>query len=348
MKNEESSNKDRIKSLRVKCDDMKRAKAEFDLTRKKIEETFARKEKSMKNELSKRDTEIENLKNKISSMSNSSFNNTGKDLTQGTSFTIVNDHAIKNDLKSNSGLYSGARQDFQELTHSTDKQTYDKVREENTLLRDALKELQDMMTEVAEHRQTIIQKNYRTDQDIQTPVILKELKAELFNLNGSSLSSSTLAEMRNNIIKFKEYMKKLDELSISGTGQDNIRIPFQGIEQIPKTSIQAENLINFKNVLENYKYMVDTQDSLIKKAIKQNQTRTKNQFKNFASKTLFDNDMIENARDFINKQKSSSDQDMHLADKAKRMLFEVQTRIAKEKQNYDVSFFIDVRCLTSF
>ena len=61
-------------------------------------------------------------------------------------------------------------------------------------------------------------------------------------------------------------------------------------------------MFNFKDVLENYKFLVNEQDGLIKKAIKQNQTRMKSQYKIHGSKTLLNSNMVENVRDFINKQ----------------------------------------------
>jgi hypothetical protein len=208
--------------------------------KKKIEEIYLKKERSLKNELGKRDSEIENLKAKINSLSSTAQNpkNTRSDLSK-SNFTVINDHVIKSELEKKNGLYSGAKQDFNEFTQNEYTEGFNNLQKENTLLREALRDLQTMISEVAEHRHQIVNKAYRKDFDMQTPPILKELKAELFNLNGSSLSSSTLTEMRDNISKFKLYMQKLDTLSIPGTGSDatGARVPFQGLEQIPKSSV---------------------------------------------------------------------------------------------------------------
>ena len=101
----------------------------------------------------------------------------------------------------------------------------------------------------------------------------------------------------------------MDTLSIPGSSGDGdgSRVPFQGLEQIPKSSVQVENLINFKDMIENYKFLVSEQDGLLQKAIRQNHARIKSQFKLHGSKTLLNSDMVENVRDFINKQNQVQD-----------------------------------------
>lgn len=197
-----------------------------------------------------------------------------------------------------------------------------------------------MLNEVAEHRQTIVSQVYKKGCDIQCPAILKELKNELFNLNGSALSTSTLTKIKDNIVQFKNFMQKLDDMSICGTGaqsENSHRIPFQGLEQIPQSSIQAENLVSFKDVLENYKYMVNTQNKLIKKAINQNKNRLKKQIKNNAANPILANNNIENVRDYINRLKDQEAKDEKNSQQAQKLLMVVQDRIQKEKANYEVS-----------
>lgn len=158
---------------------------------------------------------------------------------------MINDHAIKGDLsQEQSVLYSGASKDFFNFTQENEQKSYDAVREENGLLRDALVDLQQMVVEVAEHRHQIVSSLYDKQYEVDTPAVLKELKSELFNLTGSSLGRRTLTEIRDNISKFKEYMAKLDNLSIIGTNPNlGNQLKSSGLEQIPSTCIQAENLV---------------------------------------------------------------------------------------------------------
>lgn len=145
MKQNETNMKDQIRKLKRKIEDLKKSKEEVDRSRKQFENTFKKKEKSLTTELHKKDSEIETLKSKISAISNSSnggsFNNTsGKALIKGTEFTVINDHAIKNEFKK-MGLYSGASKDFLKFTQTTEQKSYDNLKEENKSLRDALREL---------------------------------------------------------------------------------------------------------------------------------------------------------------------------------------------------------------
>lgn len=213
--------------------------------------SFNTKIKKMATEMKKKDSNIKSLQDLVTQFQTK----------EAKGVTIVaNSLEITSDLKDKSpNFYTSASGDFVKMLTQNERSAFDTLKSENEMLRTALKELQKMMIDVIETRKTISKQNFQ-NLDIGENSSLKEIKDELFNIQGTPMSTNTLMEIRNNITKFKNFFKKFDEVKMKSFNLENI-----DLSNI--SSKDQKNLIALKDMIKNSQYVNEQQENLIKNAI---------------------------------------------------------------------------------
>lgn len=209
--------------------------------------------KKQTNELNKKDKLIKNLQNMVEGYQ--------KKQTKGMAVGVANSMEITSSLQKNGpSLYTSAAGDFVNMMSANNKSAFDKLKEENNILRTALQELQKMMIEVIETRKSISKQNLQ-NLDLDPSSEVKDIKEELFNIQGTPLSTNTLLDIRNNITKFKSFLKKCDDKRTKGLNLENMDL--SNLSQKEQINLNA-----LKNMIMNAKYVTENQENLIKRSIK--------------------------------------------------------------------------------
>lgn len=162
-------------------------------------------------------------------------------------------------------IYSTATDDFVKMISENDKKSFDRLKKENFMLRTALKELQNMMVDVVNMRKEISKQRLESvefDEDLN----FRHVKDELFNIQGTPLSTNTLMDIRNNITKFKSFCQKFDEMKLKVFQNSENLSEFQNFSNLPKSDQISMNALI--DMVKNSSYVMEKQEELLKRAVK--------------------------------------------------------------------------------
>ena len=179
---------------------------QFKLERNEIlreKNTYISKEKQFLADLRKKDNSIKMLQDRLNELQSKKSKNKNP-------ISRINSIEITGEImKRGPKFYSDASAEFLKMCQRSEEYNFQKVQKENGILREALKELQNMMVEIVKVRKAIFERN-TTDLRNDDNHVLTEMKNELFNLQTQPLTTSTLEEMKENVKKFKVFMNKMD------------------------------------------------------------------------------------------------------------------------------------------
>ena len=276
LEDEKESKRDKIKQLENKILSQRQI---INREREKMEKektAFQNKEKQFLNALKKKQGMIKGLQDKLDR-----FGDARNSMNFGSARSSPKDSIVINDaekisavMKSGPTIYSEASGDFMKLLSDKQISLFDKLKKENGVLRSALKELQGMMFDIVEFRKLQFgagaSSEYSDYEDsVDQAGELKELKGELFNTQGTPMTAHTLMEVRDNVKKFKTFLDKTKAITSQEAqefGEDLARLSTNVVD-----ATDFKNFGHFTNLLKNYKYVLTTQDNLLKKSIDKSQ-----------------------------------------------------------------------------
>jgi len=207
LENDIMSLRSELKTYGSRIEEQKKrsAKTLSDLTREKA--SFDNKEKQFLAEIRKKDSTIKLLQDRLQSYQLK----TQKKAVQ----PIINSIEVTGEiLKSGPSFYTSSTGDFLKMINETDSSNFEKLRKDNHQLREALFELQSMMTEIVNIRKAVLERSLGGI-SYEENHFLTELKQELFNASGITMGKSTLLELRENTKRFKSFMDKLDSFKFN-------------------------------------------------------------------------------------------------------------------------------------
>jgi len=297
--------------------------AEFE--REKL--TFANKEKKFMNENRKKDAKLTNLRDKFIALQEKQ--------KQGNAMILNKYEKIGNlsisDSSKNS-IYSSAQNDFMTLVAKTEDGSFLKIKNENEILRKALKELQGMMTEVVETRRQMIEKNLGECDFDEENENISRIKEELFNIKGIPLSTNTLIEVRENIKKFRQFMEDLDVIKLKNINQES------ALGQIS----EKQSLEQYSDLIKNFKYIINNQNSLLKKAIDTKKKKLDLGHMGIKEKLNNSEQNVSSIHEKLKELQRRHTENGNTFEKARKMMNDTMGKLEREKEIFDVKYFFSI------
>jgi len=254
--------------------------AEFE--REKL--TFANKEKKFMNENRKKDAKLTNLRDKFIALQEKQ--------KQGNAMILNKYEKIGNlsisDSSKNS-IYSSAQNDFMTLVAKTEDGSFLKIKNENEILRKALKELQGMMTEVVETRRQMIEKN------------LGECDFDEENENISSNQESALGQIS-----------------------------------------EKQSLEQYSDLIKNFKYIINNQNSLLKKAIDTKKKKLDLGHMGIKEKLNNSEQNVSSIHEKLKELQRRHTENGNTFEKARKMMNDTMGKLEREKEIFDVKYFFSI------
>lgn len=169
--------------------------------------TWENKYKQFNNELRKKD----NVLKKYSEISSAS---TPKDAHIINSVEIIGDLSRQGSQKVYGGAevnysYTKPFAEFMSFCNEKTREEFDIIRKENDTLREQLSEVNLMMDEIVKVRKSILERKINDNEQYDNQIMV-QIKNELLNLKESDLESSSLAVLKDNMRKFRDFIDKVD------------------------------------------------------------------------------------------------------------------------------------------
>lgn len=171
-------------------------------------------------------------------------------------------------------------------------------------MRESLMDIQTALSEIMKTRHELLisqfGENTEEAMDIENstePLI--ELRKELLNLSLDVTKNETLTIVKENVQRFRKFMDKLDSF--------NFKIPVEKAFQFEADADidEIRNINKLKDLLKNYKYVVESQDILINKAVQNgSKIKTENHEATQVRMKLLDSEGMKRAKEFLNKQRA--------------------------------------------
>ena len=324
LEKEVKSYKGNVKKLEKKIQDQRKIvqSEKNEMEREKL--MYANKEKKYQNEARKREKKVEMLKEKLISLQEKQ--------KQGNA-VVMNKYEKKGtmDAKNSSGsIYTSAQTDFLELVANTDNKSFEKIKDENQILRTALRELQGMMKEVIKSRKEVIEKNLG-DLELEEEDDVTSIREELFNLKGVPLTTGTLIEVRENIKKFRQFMEDLDVFKLKNMNSSN------NITGLPG---EKKSLDQYSDLIKNFKYVLNNQNSLLKKALETRSKKLDLGPLSIRDKLSTYQENYERVKITLEKMKAGEMENIASYEKARKLMNETNERIERERKILDVKFLV--------
>ena len=93
------------------------------------------------------------------------------------------------------------------------REQFEALRKENDSMREQLAEMNQMMDDIVKVRKAIIERKLiDSDQSEETSIIV-QIRQELMNLRDSDMEISSIATLKENMRKFKEFMERVDSFN---------------------------------------------------------------------------------------------------------------------------------------
>ena len=268
-----------------------------DLTRET--KNWQTKEHQFVNELRKKEIMVQSIQDRMRHLTDKENSNNCKNSLELSQVLI----------KNGPNFYDGnANSEFTQLIGQNNQSVQAKLKGENRLMREALVEIQNSLNEIMKTRKDIMQNKYGSEMQVEGEEneIIEgmddgqvELRKELLNLSVDHSKMEPLTVVKENVKRFKKFMDKLDSYTF--------KIPIEKAYQFePDTDIDEIKTMNkLKDLQKNYKYIVESQDCLINKAIQAGtKTRNDNIDPTKCRMKVLDADGIQRAKEFLTRQKA--------------------------------------------
>lgn len=262
-----------------------------------------------------------------------------------------NSHYFRNTLemsqqliKNGPNFYDGnANSEFTQLIGQNNQNIQAKLKSENRLMRESLHEIQNSMSEIMKTRTELLRVRFGDEGKGESDEAkmdtentgaqesgLVELRKELLSLRLEDGKTETINVVKENVLRFKKFMDKVDS--------HNFKIPCEKafIFEADSDIDEIRNIGKLKDLLKNYKYVVETQDCLMNKAIHfGNKLRgdmggvdpTLTRMK------VLDSDGINKAKQFQSRQRAYLQDCNKDFEEAKQFMAETSHRIEEEKNH---------------
>lgn len=303
----------RVKKLENELADRKK---NFQIKEKEFESEKAvwdSKFKHWNNENKKKDNIIKGL--------GSIHTNPGKDTT------VVNSMEVIGEVTRPGPRFYGpadAYAEFMSFCNEATREEFSTLRRENDAMREQLAELNQMMTEIVKVRKSIIEARMQDNDDAGASSILTSIRQELLSLKEGDMEQVSLAILRENMKKFREFIDKVDS-TVLGFPVDKA-YQFQSDADID----EIKTIKQLKDLLKNYKYVVHNQDQLLQRALSKSAGDASKQDSRRVG--LLDEAGLERAKTFLEEQKRFLSSSRAIFDKAKKTLAESERKVEEEKK----------------
>jgi len=201
-------------------------------------------------------------------------------------------------------LFSGnSESEFTKMISNSYEDIRNRLIVENDLLREALTSIQKELFEILEQKKELFFKRRRIELgednkeefDFAQTNLLNP-KKELFDMPTQTVGKDAIECLQENLRRFREYMTKIDVANKDLDVEYNFDTPAE-FEKIKCVK-------NMKNLLKNYKYIVETQDGLINKTIiKQNNIKDPEHFGPGSRFKIMDDKELDKVKQFLQDQK---------------------------------------------
>lgn len=293
--------------------------------RKKI---FQTKEKEFENEKAIWDSKYKHWSNEnkkkdniISRLSSMSNPNLGKDTT------VVNTVEVIGEVTRPGPRFYGpadAYAEFMSFCNDATREEFTTLRRENDAMREQLYELNQMMTDIVKVRKSIIEAKIQDADESSPNSILTSVRQELFNLKEGDMEQVSLAILKDNMKKFREFIDKVDS-TVLGFPIDKA---YQFHSDADIDEIKAVKRL--KDLLKNYKYVVHNQDQLLQRALSKSAC---DPAKHEARRVgLLDESGLERAKNFLEEQRKFLSSSRAVFEKAKKTIAESDKKVEEDKR----------------
>ncbi|EAS03387.1 afadin- and alpha-actinin-binding protein (macronuclear) [Tetrahymena thermophila SB210] len=283
-------------------------------------------ETQFNNEFRKKDTMIKQLQDQI------------KKYQQEKNISYQNNFEMTNKLdKVGPNIYAAnADHEFSMMITRENEEIRQKLLRENDILKESLsslhKELQDMLNirkEIYIRRRKIeLGEDYIDNQSEISEINLLPFKKELFAMPVDPIGREAIDILAENIKRFKDFMNKIDNI------QKEYEANFDGEQDKEIEKIGC--LKNLKNLLKNYKYVIETQDTLINKAIvkaKNIDNISEASFQVSRFNKVLDDQEIESAKSYLAEQKRFLEEKSMEMEKTKIMMTQTVSKLSDAKNS---------------
>lgn len=248
-----------------------------------------------------------------------------------------NSFEVSAPLESNGpNLFDGkADSEFTSLITRNFDTLQEKLLQENEYYKDSLMAIHRELLEIVSVRKELFMKRRRIETGEENPddfelgkIQLFEFKRETLNLNLDPAGREAMECLRENITKFKEFMNKLDSITL------NMNLDLQKPDSADLDIENIRCVRSMRNLLSNYKYVVQTQDALLSKSIAKSAnvkaldelSLNKPRFK------ILDDSELEKAKRFLIEQKELIEERNKDLNFTKKLLSKTEAELTNEKQ----------------
>lgn len=104
--------------------------------------------------------------------------------------------------------------EFLSFCNEKTREEFDNLRRENEAMREQLAEVNTMMDEIVKVRKCVLEGKLSESEHHDNKVMI-QIKNELLNLKEADLESSSLAILKENMRKFREFIDKVDSANFN-------------------------------------------------------------------------------------------------------------------------------------
>lgn len=94
------------------------------------------------------------------------------------------------------------------------REEFDNLRRENESMREQLADVNVMMEEIVKVRKSVLERKIQEGEHSGNQILV-QIKNELLNLKGADLESSSLAVLKDNMRKFRDFIDKIDSANFN-------------------------------------------------------------------------------------------------------------------------------------
>lgn len=94
------------------------------------------------------------------------------------------------------------------------REEFEALKKENESMREQLAEVNQMMDEIVKVRKSVLERRIQDSEHIDNKIMV-QIKNELLNLKEADLESSSLAVLKDNMRKFREFIDKIDSANFN-------------------------------------------------------------------------------------------------------------------------------------
>lgn len=188
--------------------------------------------------------------------------------------------------------------------NSKTREEFDKLKAENENMREYMSELHGMLHEIIKVRKSVIERKTGETDSFDNKFLI-QVKNEMLSLKEGDMDTTCMAAIKENLIRFRDFMEKVDSATfntpLEKAYQFNSDADIDEIKNIAK----LKELISKKRVTqESYKYVVNSQDLLLQRAVARTNLNEHQGYKIESKRmNILDESGLEKANQFIEDQK---------------------------------------------